>query len=66
MVPEVPVSTVERPLTAIDFLVLLDKCATVSEVREYAERVPMDVRQDERFTRAVARRLGELKERKRA
>ena len=58
---EVPVSTVERPLTAIDYLVPLGQCNSITEVRDYAERCPMEIRQDERFTRAVARRLGEIK-----
>jgi hypothetical protein len=63
---EVPVPTVEKPLTTIDYLSLLARCTSLSEVCDYAQRCPEHVRNDERFTRAVARRLGEIKERKRA
>jgi len=59
---EVPQSTVERPLTAIDFIAVLAQCSTVSEVADYAQRCPEHVRNDERFTRAVARRLAAIKE----
>lgn len=61
---EVPVSTVEKPLTPIDFIAVLAQCSTVSEVADYAQRCPEHVRNDERFTRSVAWRLGEIKERK--
>jgi hypothetical protein len=63
---EVPVPTVEKPLTAIDYIAVLEQCSTVAHIADYAQRCPEHVRNDERFTRAVARRLGELKERKRA
>jgi len=63
---EVPQSTVERPLTAIDYLVPLAQCANLDEVCQYAQRCPEHVRNDERFTRAVARRLGEIKGRRTA
>lgn len=63
---EVPVQTVEKPLTAIDYCVPLASCQTIDQVGDYAQRCPIEIRQDERFTRAVARRLGEIKERKRA
>jgi len=63
---EVPQSTVAKPLTAVDYCALLAQCASLDEVRDYASRCPLEVRQDERFARAVALRLGEIKERKRA
>lgn len=35
-------------------------CGTIDEVSDYASRCPMAIRQDERFARAVQRRLGEI------
>jgi hypothetical protein len=63
---EVPQSTVERPLTAIDFIASLQTCSSLSEVQQFSSRCPLEVRQDDRFGRAVARRLGEIKGRKAA
>lgn len=63
----VPQSTVEKPLTPIDYIAAMEACATVREVGQFADQVPSAVRNDERFTRAVAARLGAIKEkRKRA
>ena len=59
---EVPKSTVEKPLTAIDFIAVLAQCSTVSEVADYAQRCPEHVRNDERFTRGVAMRLAIIKD----
>jgi hypothetical protein len=53
----VPVSTVEKPLTPIDFIAAMDQCITIAEVRRFASGCPDAVRSDERFTRAVAARL---------
>jgi hypothetical protein len=66
VIPAVPQSTVEKPLTAIDYMVPLEQCTSITDVQRYAEQVPVEVRQDERFTRAVAKRLGEIKGRKAA
>ena len=63
---EVPQSTVEKPLTPIDFVAVLQQCASISEVADYAQRCPLEVRQDDRFARSVAYRLGEIKASKRA
>lgn len=63
---EVPVSTVEKPLTAVDFCAVLEQCSSVDEVRDFGERVPMDIRQDERFTRAVQRRLASINSKRQA
>jgi hypothetical protein len=60
----VPQSTVERPITVIDYIAQLAQCGTLDEVRQYASAVPLDVRQDDRFNRAVAGRLGEIRGRK--
>lgn len=61
MIP-VPVSTIEKPLTAIDYIAVMEQCSSVSDVADYAQRCPDHVRNDERFTRAVARRLAAIKE----
>lgn len=62
----VPVSTAERPLTAIDYTVPLEQCTTLGEVGDYAGLVPEHIRTDERFTKAVAMRLAAIKGRKAA
>lgn len=58
---KVPQPTIEKPLTPIDYMVPLAECQTHREVAEYAEAVPATVRSDERFGRAVAARLDEIK-----
>lgn len=62
----VPVSTEEKPLTAIDFCAALQQCTTVTEVARFGEQCPAHVRNDERFTRAVAAKLGAIREKKAA
>ena len=63
---EVPQSTVQRPLTPIDFIANLQACSSLAEVQQFASLCPLEVRQDERFGRAVAKLLGEIKARKAA
>lgn len=63
---DVPVSTPDKPLTPIDFIACLEQCGSHTEVAHFAERCPLDVRQDERFTRAVAKRLADIKANKEA
>lgn len=65
MIP-VPVSTVEKPLTVIDFIASLEYCVTPDEVRDYGDRVPMEYRSDERFTRGVRRRLDAIRDKNKA
>jgi len=60
------VSTVEKPLTAVDYIAALEQCVTPAEVSVFAELAPAAVRHDERFTKAVAGRLGALKKRQAA
>lgn len=61
MIPEL-LSTIEKPLTAIDYCAGLEQCISVAEVKRYAEKVvPTWARQDERFTKAVAKRLASIK-----
>lgn len=62
----VPVSTVEKPLTAIDFCAALEQCTSLDEIREFSEQLPINVLNDERYNRAVANRLAAIKERKAA
>lgn len=62
----VPQSTPEKPLTVIDFIAALEQCGSITEVQQYAEQVPLPVRHDERFTRAVAKRLAAIKDRRAA
>lgn len=58
----VPRSTPEMPLTAIDYIARLEQAQSITDVRNYAELVPIKVRGDERFTRAVAQRLAAIKD----
>lgn len=60
----VPQSTTDKPLTAIDYIAALEQCETVTDVKDFGERTPLKVRTDERFTRAVAKRLAEIKDKK--
>lgn len=63
----VPVSTIEKPLTPIDYIAAMDACISPREVSHFSERCPANVRNDERFARAVAAKLQAFKEkRKRA
>ena len=59
-------STAEKPLTVIDHIADLESCSSIFEVRRFSEQVPVEIRQDERFTRAVAARLAAIKGRKAA
>jgi hypothetical protein len=58
----VPQSTPEKPLTAVDYCAALEQCQTVTDVKNFSELTPAKVRHDERFTRAVARRLAAIKD----
>lgn len=62
----VPVSTPEKPLTAVDFCAELSQCNSIEDIREFSEKVPVHVLNDERYNRAVANRLAAIKERKAA
>lgn len=59
-------STIEKPLTAIDYIAALDQCDGIREIQLFADQVPMHIRQDERFTRAVANRIKAMRDRKAA
>jgi hypothetical protein len=53
----VPQSTLEKPLTAIDYIAAMEQCTHFGELVEYAKFVPADVVEDERFARAFKDRL---------
>lgn len=58
----IPQSTIEKPLTAIDYLARLQDCLTLDGVSEYASAVPLHIPQrNERFAKAVASRLAAIK-----
>jgi hypothetical protein len=61
---KIPVSTIEKPLTVIDYIAALQQCVTTRMVRGFAQEVPLHIRQDERFAKAVAQRLAAIKERR--
>lgn len=60
----VPVSTVEKPITVVDYCAGLFECITASEVARYSGACPPAIRNDERFTKAVAARLTAIRERR--
>lgn len=62
----VPVETIEKPLTAIDYCAALQACASVTEVGQFGDQCPMHIRQDERFAKAVAQKLAAIHDRKAA
>ncbi len=53
--------TLEKPLTTIDYIAALEQCVSIAEVQRYAGDLPLWVREDERFTKAVAKRLAAIK-----
>lgn len=62
----VPVSTAEKPLTAIDYCAALEQCNSAEDIRQFSLQVPIPVLNDERYNRAVASRLASIKGRKAA
>jgi hypothetical protein len=65
VIPELQ-STVEKPLTAVDYCAALSECDGIREVQIFAERAPLSVQRDERFTRAVANMIKDMRSRKAA
>lgn len=63
MIPN-PQPTVEKPLTAVDYIAALGKCRTQLAVRIYSASLPSHIREDGRFKRAVAARLAAIVESK--
>lgn len=62
----VPQTTPEKPLTAIDYCAALSQCNSIEDIRQFSEKVPLDVLNDERYNRAVASRLAVIREKKAA
>lgn len=60
----IPQSTIVKPLTVIDYIAALEQCIAITDVQRYADKVPLWVRQDERFTKGVAKRLASIKEKR--
>lgn len=60
----VPQTTAEKPLTAIDYCAALSQCNSVEDIRQFSEQVPISVLNDERYNRAVAGRLAAIREKK--
>lgn len=59
----VPVSTIEKPLTAIDYIAELERqCRNTADVESFRSQVPATVLHDIRFRRAVARKLASIRE----
>lgn len=59
---DVPQSTIEKPLTAVDYCAAIELCTSIDEVRTFCRGVPEEVRGDERFNKAVAKRLAAINE----
>lgn len=56
----VPVSTPEKPLTALDFIGAIDGCTTIYEVSRFCAGCPQSIRQDARFAIAAVSKLTSL------
>lgn len=57
----VPQSTVEKPLTAVDYCAALAYCETLEEVHTFNSQLPLEVLQDDRYNRALAQHCSRLK-----
>lgn len=63
---DIPVHTIEKPITIVDYIAHLQKCENVIEVGMFGQLCPMEIRQDDRFAKAVAGKLAEIHGRKAA
>lgn len=57
----VPQSTVEKPLTALDYCAELTRCETLEDVHSFNSQLPLEVLQDDRYNRALAQHCSRLK-----
>lgn len=55
-----PKSTVEKPLTVVDFIAHLEQCYSVGEVLDFGEQLPPAIAADERFIKAQASRCAAI------
>jgi hypothetical protein len=62
----VPVWTIEKPITVIDYIAGLAQCITPSEVMRYSGACPESIRNDERFAKGVADRLVNIRAERRS
>lgn len=58
----VPQSTVEKPLTVIDYIAVLDQCGDITMLSKFAAALPPHIVEDDRFAKAVKSRLDAIKE----
>lgn len=58
---DIPQSTPEKPLTAIDYCAALTHCETLEEVHTFNSQLPLEVLQDDRYNRALAQHCWKLK-----
>lgn len=56
----VPQSTVEKPLTSVDYIAILPLCGDVPTLMKLASALPPYVVADDRFAQAFKKRLAEL------
>lgn len=54
---KVPQPTIEKPLTAIDYIAVMNDCTDYRELVGYVKLVPPEIFEDERFVRAFKNRL---------
>lgn len=59
-------STPEMPLTVIDHISGLERCRSLTDIQQFSDQLPIEILNDERYSRAVAHRLAAIKERKAA
>lgn len=53
-------TTAEKPLTSIDYIAALEYCTTAESVRQFRYAAPAVVQADNRFIRAVQKRLAAI------
>lgn len=58
----VPVSTVEKPLTPIDYIAALEQCGDIHTLNRFGAALPRDVVDDDRFAKAFQNRAAELRQ----
>lgn len=60
----IPVSTFEKPLTVIDFIAHLEQYGSFRELTAYANAIPPEIVQDDRFAKAFKKRLDAIRGRR--
>jgi hypothetical protein len=58
----IPQSTIEKPLTTIDFIAAMnEQCSSLHDLTMFASRCPLHVLEDDRFARAFKSRLDTIR-----